>query len=68
MTSGRVSHYFSDTISMDKTLTGHVSSRAARYRKINLDIVLTCLNIQDNNRYNIYIQFSNNIKIVVSRM
>ena len=32
--------------------------RAARYSKINLDIVLPCLNIQDNNRYNIYIQFS----------
>ena len=32
--------------------------RASRYRKINLDIVLCCLNIQDNNRYNIYIQFS----------
>ena len=32
--------------------------RAARYAKINLDIVLSCLNIQDNNRYNIYIQFS----------
>ena len=28
------------------------------YSKINLDIVLYCLNIQDNNRYNIQIQFS----------
>ena len=26
--------------------------------KINLDLVLSCLNIQNNNRYNIYIQFS----------
>ena len=26
--------------------------------KINLDLVLSCLNIQDNDRYNIYIQFS----------
>ena len=26
--------------------------------KINFDIVLSCLNIQANNRYNIYIQFS----------
>ena len=25
---------------------------------INLDIVLSCLNIQNNNRYNIYISFS----------
>ena len=32
--------------------------RAARYSKINLDIVLYCLNIQDTNRYNVYIQFS----------
>ena len=32
-------------------------SRAARYSKINPDIVLSCLNIQDNDRYNIYIQF-----------
>ena len=32
--------------------------RAARYSKINLDIVLSYLNIQDNNRYNIYMQFS----------
>ena len=32
--------------------------RAAWYSKINLDIVLSCLNVQDNNRYNIYIQFS----------
>ena len=31
--------------------------RAARYSKIILDIVLFCLNIQDNNG-NIYIQFS----------
>ena len=31
---------------------------AARYSKINLDIVLAYLIIQDNNRYNIYIQFS----------
>ena len=31
---------------------------ASRYSKINLDIVLSCLNIRDNNRYNIYIQFS----------
>ena len=30
----------------------------ARYSKINLDLVLSCLNIQDNNQYNIYIQFS----------
>ena len=29
-----------------------------RQSKINLDIVLPCLNIQDNNRYNIFIQFS----------
>ena len=35
-----------------------IMGRAARYSKINLDIVLFCLNIQDNNRYNIYIQFS----------
>ena len=34
------------------------NSRAARYSKINLDIVLSRLNIQDNNRYNIYIRFS----------
>ena len=26
--------------------------------KINLDIVLSCLNMQDNNRYNMSIQFS----------
>ena len=32
--------------------------RAARYSKINLAIVLSCLNIPDNNRYNINIQFS----------
>ena len=32
--------------------------RTARYSKINLDIVLSCRKIQDNNRYNIYIQFS----------
>ena len=31
---------------------------AARYSKINLDIALSCHNFQDNNRYNIYIQFS----------
>ena len=31
---------------------------AARYSKINIDIVFFCLNIDDNNRYNIYIQFS----------
>ena len=31
---------------------------AAWYSKIDLDIILTCLNIQDNNGYNIYIQFS----------
>ena len=31
-------------------------SRTARYSKIKLYIVLSCLNIQDNNRYNIYIQ------------
>ena len=35
-----------------------MQTRATRYSKINLDIVLPCLNIQDNNRYNIYIQFS----------
>ena len=35
-----------------------VSIRAARYSKINLDIVLSCLNIQDNNQYNICTQFS----------
>ena len=29
-----------------------------RYSKINLDIVLSCLNVQGNNRYNISIQFS----------
>ena len=29
----------------------HLFFRAARYSKINLDIVLPCLNIQDNNRY-----------------
>ena len=33
------------------------SIRAAQYSKINLDIVLAFLNIQDNNRYNIYKQF-----------
>ena len=32
--------------------------RAARYSKINLDIVLSGFDIQDNNRYNISIQFS----------
>ena len=32
--------------------------RAARHSKIYLDIVLSCLNIQNDNRYNIYIQFS----------
>ena len=32
--------------------------RAARYSKINLDIILPCLNIQDNTRCNINIQFS----------
>ena len=32
--------------------------RAAQYSKINLDIVLSWLDIRDNNRYNIYIQFS----------
>ena len=36
----------------------NTANRAARYSKINLDIVLSCHNIQDNNRYNIYIQFS----------
>ena len=35
-----------------------VRSRVARYSEINLDIVLSYLNIQDNNQYNIYIQFS----------
>ena len=30
----------------------------AQCSKINFDIVLSCLNIQDNNRYNIYTQFS----------
>ena len=35
-----------------------LTARAARYSKINLDIVLPCFNIQDNNRYNIYIKFS----------
>ena len=29
-----------------------------RQGKINHNIVLSCLNIQENNRYNIYIQFS----------
>ena len=33
-------------------------SRATRYSKINLDIIVYCLNLQDNNRYNISIQFS----------
>ena len=33
-------------------------TRAARYGKINLDIVLSCLNIRDNSQYNIYILFS----------
>ena len=33
-------------------------SRVARYSKINLDLVLSCINIQDNSRYNIYIQLS----------
>ena len=32
--------------------------RAARYSQINLDIALYCLNIQDNNRYNIYMLIS----------
>ena len=32
--------------------------RAARYSKINLDIVLSCPNTQGHNPYNIYIQFS----------
>ena len=32
--------------------------RAARYSKINLNIVLSCLNVRDNNRYNISIPFS----------
>ena len=32
--------------------------RAGRYSKINLDHILACLDIQDNNRYNIYVQFS----------
>ena len=35
-----------------------IRRRASRYSKINIDIVLYCLDIQDNNRYNIYIQFS----------
>ena len=47
--------------------------RAARYSKINLDSVLSCLNIEDNNRYNFYIKFSiqyqdygvKNVKIIV---
>ena len=30
--------------------------RAPRYSKINFDLALSCLKIQDNNRYNIYIQ------------
>ena len=48
------------------------SAEATIYRdksKINLDIVLYCLNIQDNNRYNICkYSFRYNIKIVVSRI
>ena len=36
----------------------HNKSRAARQSKINLDNVLSFLNIQDNNRCNIYTQFS----------
>ena len=40
-----------------KSTTGFVI-RAARCSKINLDIVLSCLNIRDNNRCDIYIQFS----------
>ena len=35
-----------------------ILSWTARYSKINLDIAVSCLNIQDNNRYNIYIHFS----------
>ena len=38
--------------------TQFLNSRAALYSKINFDIVLFCLNNQDNNRYDIYIQFS----------
>ena len=34
----------------DDVFFGTTSDRAARYSKINLDIVLFCLNIQDNNR------------------
>ena len=33
----------------------YVKVRAARYNKIHLDSVMSCLNIQDNNRYNISI-------------
>ena len=33
-------------------------TEAVRYSKINIDIVFSCINIQDNNRYNIYMQFS----------
>ena len=39
------------------------------HSNINVDIELSCLNIKDNNRYNIYIHsFRYNIKIVVSKM
>ena len=44
------------------------SYSAARYSKINIDIVLSCLNIKDNNRYNIICSFRYNIRIVVSRI
>ena len=52
----------------DSTVTNGGKNRASRCSKINLDIILYCPNIQDNNRYNIYIQFSIPYQDVVSRI
>ena len=61
--------FMHDVIFKLLTLSYHFKPRAARYSKINLDIVVSCLNIQDNNWYNIYIySFRYNTKIVVSIM
>ena len=43
------------TKSLRYTKLYNIKSRAARYSKINLDIVLSCLKVQDNNRHNISI-------------
>ena len=48
----------SKPINLQKSRLETIYPRAARYSKINIDIVLSYPNIQGNNQYNIYIQFS----------